>query len=142
MMLMLPLFVTLETAPLGNLEHGNQQWNCFFALPAPRPQLLGYVALAYLASRLIVSIHTRVGWRWRSFVVASAVMVIAILLFQSDLSDWYPWTLPGLVVYGLEEGLFPAKQLLVGCLGSLAVALLAGMLHTVIYCEARTLSAV
>jgi len=177
-MLMLPLFITLETALLGNLEHGNQQWKHLFTLPVPRgalyaakqvsamvliglsmvslyvlivlsglgirlvapglgfeapvpwAQLFGYVTLAYLASWLIVSIHTWVGLRWRSFVVASAVgiaaMVIAILLFQSDLSGWYPWTLPGLVVHSLEEGLFPAKQLLVGCLGGLAVALLGG----------------
>jgi hypothetical protein len=35
-LLMLPLFVTLETALLANLEHGNQQWKHLFALPVPR----------------------------------------------------------------------------------------------------------
>lgn len=177
-MLMLPLFITLETALLGNLEHGNQQWKHLFTLPVPRgaiyaakqvsamvliglsmvslyvltvlsglgirlvapglgfeapvpwAELFSYVALAYLASWLIISIHTWVGLRWRSFVVASTVgiaaMVIAVFLFQSDLGDWYPWALPGIVVHNLEEGLSPASQLLVGCLGGLAVALLGG----------------
>ncbi|MEJ2737825.1 MAG: ABC transporter permease [Anaerolineae bacterium] len=35
-MLLLPLFITLETALLGNLEHGNRQWKHLFALPVPR----------------------------------------------------------------------------------------------------------
>lgn len=34
--LMLPLFVTLESALLAGLEHGNQQWKHLLALPGPR----------------------------------------------------------------------------------------------------------
>lgn len=34
--LMLPLFITLESALLGNSEHANQQWKYLFALPLPR----------------------------------------------------------------------------------------------------------
>lgn len=34
--LMLPLFITLESALLGNTEHANQQWKHLFALPLPR----------------------------------------------------------------------------------------------------------
>lgn len=34
--LMLPLFITLETALLGNLEHNQLQWKHLFALPIPR----------------------------------------------------------------------------------------------------------
>jgi lantibiotic transport system permease protein len=34
--LMLPLFVTLETALLANMEHSEKQWKHLFALPLPR----------------------------------------------------------------------------------------------------------
>jgi hypothetical protein len=177
-MLMLPLFITLETALLANLEHGNRQWKHLFALPIPRGaiyaakqvsamavialsmvslfvlmvlsglglrlvapglgfespvpwvEFLQYVALAYLAAWLIISIHTWIGLRWQSFAVASAVgiaaMVIAVFLFSSDWNQWYPWTLPGLVQYNLEEGLDPWPQLLLGSLGGVLVALLGG----------------
>jgi hypothetical protein len=176
--LMMPLFITLETALLGNLEHGNQQWKHLFALPitrgaiyaakqisamviialsmaamyvyialsglllrllapglgfeAPVPWLefFRYVALAYLASWLILSIHTWVGLRWHSFVLASAVgiaaMVVAVVMFQSDWGAWYPWTLPGRMAYGLENGLDVSSMLLVGSLGGLVAAALGG----------------
>jgi hypothetical protein len=177
-MLLLPLFITLETALLGNLEHSNQGWKHLFALPIPRGavyaakqlsgmaitglsmaaiyayivlsglglrwlapglgfeapvpwgEFLQYVALAYLASWLIISLHTWVSLRWHSFVVASAVgiaaMVVAVLMFQSDWSRWYPWTLPGLTIYGLEQGLQPWAELAAGSLGGVVVALLGG----------------
>lgn len=35
-LLMLPLFVTLETALLGGVDHSSQQWKHIFALPIPR----------------------------------------------------------------------------------------------------------
>ena len=35
-LLMLPLFVTLETALLGGVDHGSQQWKHLHALPIPR----------------------------------------------------------------------------------------------------------
>jgi hypothetical protein len=177
-MLLLPLFITLETALLSNLEHGNQQWKHLFVLPIPRwaiyaaKQIGGmfiiglsmvslyallvlsglglrlltpglgfeapvpwgefsqYVALAYLASWLIISIHTWVGLRWHSFVVASAVgivaMIVAVVLFQSDWAQWYPWTFSGLVTYGLGEDADVLPQLLAGTLGGLVAAVLGG----------------
>lgn len=176
--LMLPLFVTLETALLSNLEHSHQQWKHLFALPIPRGAIyaakqigamiiialsmaslyayivasglcikvlapgLGFeapvpwftflrtIGLSFLASWLIISIHTWISLRWHSFVLASAVgiaaIVIAVVLLQSEWSEWYPWTMPGLVANGLEEGQWPGSQLLVGSLGGLAVALLGG----------------
>jgi hypothetical protein len=177
-LLMLPLFITLETALLGNLEHGNQQWKHLFALPVPRGAIyaakqfsamflialsmaalylyivasglalrllmpglgfeapipwfrfLHYMGLAYLASWLIISIHTWVALRWHSFVVASALgivaVVVAVVMFQSDWSRWYPWTLPGVLTHGLAKGLKPMAELALGSLGGLAVALLGG----------------
>lgn len=176
--LLLPLFITLETALLANLEHGNGQWKHLFALPLPRgavyaaKQVSGmviiglsmaalyvyiplsglalrlltpglgfeapvpwwdffcYIGLAYLASWLILALHTWIGQRWQSFVVASAVgvaaMVVAVVAIQSNWAAWYPWTLPGLVANGLEAGEEILPQLLLGCLGGIAVSLLGG----------------
>jgi lantibiotic transport system permease protein len=176
--LLLPLFITLETALLANLEHGNGQWKHLFALPMPRGAIyaakqvsamaiiglsmaalyvytvlsglalrlltpgLGfeaavpwwdffrYIGLAYLASWLILAVHTWVALRWHSFVVASAVgiaaMVVAVVVMESDWGAWYPWTLPALVAYGLEAGEKILPLLLAGSLGGIAAALLAG----------------
>ncbi len=176
--LLLPLFITLETALLANLEHGNGQWKYLFALPVPRGAIyaakqvsgmaiiglsmaalyvyivvsglvlraltpgLGfeapvpwraffeYIALSYLASWLILGLHTWVGLRWQNFVVASAVgvaaMVVAVVMIQSDWAAWYPWTLPGLVANGLEAGEEILPQLLLGCLGGPLIALVGG----------------
>ena len=176
--LLLPLFITLETALLANLEHGNGQWKHLFALPVPRGAIyaakqvsamviiglsmaalyvytvlsglalrllvpgLGfeapvpwwdffrYIGLAYLASLLILAVHTWVALRWHSFVVASAVgiaaMVVAVVVMQSDWGAWYPWTLPALVAYGLEAGEKILSLLLAGSLGGIAAALLGG----------------
>jgi hypothetical protein len=175
---MLPLFVTLETALLSNLEHGNGQWKHLFALPVPRGAIyaakqiwamalialstaslylyivvsglalrllapglgfeagipwldfLRYTGLAYLASWLIIAIHTWVGLRWRSFVVASATgitaVVIAVVLFQSDWNQWYPWTMPGIVANSLEQGLQPWGEIVLGSLGGLLAAVAGG----------------
>ena len=35
-LLMLPLFITLQTALLGNVDHNSQQWKHLYALPTPR----------------------------------------------------------------------------------------------------------
>lgn len=177
-MLMLPLFITLETALLANLEHSNQQWKHLFALPVPRwmiyaakqfsgmvliglsmvslyvftvlsglglrlaaPGLgfeapvpwvgiLQYIGLAYLASWLIISIHTWIALRWHSFVVASAsgivAMIVAVLLFESDYAQWYPWTYAGLMTASLREGLAYETQLFLGWLGGIVAAFLGG----------------
>ncbi len=47
--LMLPLFITLETALLGNLEHGNRQWKHLFALPIPRGAVYAAKQLSAMA---------------------------------------------------------------------------------------------
>jgi len=176
--LMLPLFITLETALLANLEHGSGQWKHLFALPVPRGaiyaakqvsslaiiglsmaalyayivasgfalrvltpglgleapvpwwDLFRHVALPFLASWLILAIHTWVGLRWQSFVVASAAgiaaMVVAVVMFESDWAQWYPWTLPGLVANGVESGQDVLPLVLIGSLGGVGVALLGG----------------
>lgn len=68
------------------------------------------------------------GHSGRSFISCAAIgrsdaaIVIGVLLFQSDWNVWYPWTLPRLVTYSLEDGLAPIRQLLASSLGGLAVA--------------------
>lgn len=63
-LLMLPLFVTLESALLAGLEHGNQQWKHLLALSTPRSvhylakllALLGMVALAMMVLCLLMAV--------------------------------------------------------------------------------------
>ena len=50
-LLMLPLFVTLETGLLNALEHGNKMWKQIFALPIPRWSV--YIAKQLIALALI-----------------------------------------------------------------------------------------
>jgi len=99
--------------------------------PVPWFALLRYVGLAFVASWLIIAIHTWVALRWHSFVVASTVgiiaMVVAVFIFRSDdWNIWYPWTLPGFVANSVEEGVMPLRELLLGGLGGVVVALLGG----------------
>lgn len=187
-LLMMPLFVTLETALVAQLDHASQGWKHLFSLPVSRGTLyaakqigsmaliaLSLVALVvlcvlgglvmrlvapgvgfeatipvfdiasfafftYMGSWLLISIHTWVAQRWPSFVVASgvgiAMTIIGVIVIQSDYAGVYPWTLPVLVANGfnnsirplniLEEGVRPIRELLIGSLGGVAVALLGG----------------
>jgi lantibiotic transport system permease protein len=146
-MLMLPLFITLESALIAGLEHNERQWKHLLALPVPRVvhflakwlSLLALVMLAslifsavliplggmllvllnvggmagtppagriislsinvYLASMLIMALHTWIAIRWRSFTVAVSVgiaaTVIGFLVGQSSrFGPYFPWTMP------------------------------------------------
>ncbi len=61
-LLMLPLFVTLETALIAQWEHRSHQWKHLFALPAPRwtlyaaKQLCGMVLIGISTVTLVVLI--------------------------------------------------------------------------------------
>lgn len=65
--LMMPLFVTLQSALLAGLEHGNHQWKHLLALPVPKgvhylaklTALLALTALALLLLGLLVPVG---GW--------------------------------------------------------------------------------
>lgn len=57
--LMLPLFVTLQSALLAGLEHANQQWKHLLALPLPRgahylAKLLALAAMVLLAMSVLL----------------------------------------------------------------------------------------
>jgi hypothetical protein len=178
-LLMLPLFITLQTALLAGLEHQSEQWKHLYALPIPRwavvvakqaaaaalmglshlilicftllggwllwllrpglgfhvaipwGRLLRPVATVYLASWLILAIHTWVALRWRSFVVASAAgivpTVLGVIVVNSEWGSFYPWALAGLIVNGLNKGeSLPLLEFLLGSLGGLVAALVGG----------------
>jgi hypothetical protein len=178
-LLMLPLFTTLQTALLANLEHRSEQWKHLYALPVPRwavvaakqavaaalmglshlmlicftllggwllwllrpglgfhaaipwGQLLRPVATAYLASWLILAIHTWVALRWRSFVVASAVGIVltvaGVIVINSEWGSFYPWALSGLIVSDCNKGeALPLLEFLLGSLGGVVAALVGG----------------
>jgi len=177
-LLMLPLFITLETALVSALEHNNQQLKHLFALPVPRAAIyaakwfvgmavvalamaalyvfiilggqslrllapgLGFenpvpwgiiawrIAMAYLASWLIISIHLWIGMRWQSFVVACAAGIIltiaGTMIIQSDWGSFYPWALPGILINRLGKGSILWPQLIFGCMGGIPAAVLGG----------------
>lgn len=65
--LMMPLFITLQSALLAGLEHGNHQWKHLFALPIPKgvhylsklAALTGMLALAMLVLFAVIPLG---GW--------------------------------------------------------------------------------
>ena len=81
--LMLPLFITLETALLAGMEHGTQQWKHLFALPVPRWTI--YAAKLLVSAGLIaLSTLTLVGG-----IVAAGLALQALLPGVS-----FPATIP------------------------------------------------
>jgi hypothetical protein len=179
-LVMMPLFVTLETALLGQTEHANKNWKHLFALPvsrgaiyaakqiaafgllgissltlwlamlgtgygmrllkpgigfeAPVPAwtILKFVMIGYLASWLIIALHTWVAARWSSFVVACSVgiaaTVVAVIVVESDYLAYYPWTLPAMLsMDAVNKGTFSLFVLACGALGGVLGAILGGL---------------
>jgi hypothetical protein len=143
---MLPLLVTLETALVNGIEHGEKQWKHLFALPLPRhavylaklivaqalaaastlilsalivvvgvtlarlrPELANsgaipygwifkHAAMVWLASGLILAIHTWVSIRWPGFALALGVGIggtfFALFAASAQVGKYYPWLLP------------------------------------------------
>ncbi len=173
-LLMLPLFVALETALLSNVEHVNEGWKHLFVLPIPRAatytakqilgmavsgfstfSLLGFTlvnglllralrpeigldssipwgklvtsaVLVFLGSWLLISLHTWVAARWKSFVVAMgvgiAMTVAGMVVVNWKWGRFYPWAMPGLMANQYMDGTMPVAELLLGSLGGLLVA--------------------
>ena len=102
-----------------------------FHVAIPWGQLLKPVAMAYLASWLILAIHTWVALRWRSFVVASAVGIVptvaGVVIINSEWGNFYPWVLAGLIISGFNKGeALPLIEFLLGSLGGVVAALVGG----------------
>ena len=84
-LLMLPLFVTLETGLLSALEHHNKTWKQLYALPVPR--------WTVYASKQVIAL----GLIGLSMVVLAAMTVGVGLLFRVIKPAWsfntpIPWT--------------------------------------------------
>jgi hypothetical protein len=168
-LLMYPLFVALETALLGSLEHRSGQWKYLWALPLPRwaiyaakqvagmtliglslgllvvltalvgvalqvlrpgiglsadvpwKPLLKFGAGIYVASWLLISIHTWIGIRWQNFALAMGVGVVATVFAlatgDSGLASINPWSVPAVVIDTLTIGKTAWMSLLWGGLG-------------------------
>lgn len=177
-LLMLPLFIALETALLSNVEHANEGWKHLFALPTPRAatyaakqilgmalsgfstcSLLGFTLinglllralrpgigldspipwgklvtsalLVFLGSWLLISLHTWVAVRWKSFVVAMgigiAMTVAGMVVVNWRWGRFYPWAMPGMMANQYMNGTTPVPELLLGSLGGLLVAIAGG----------------
>lgn len=105
-LLMLPLFIALETTLMAHLEHGGRTWKHLFALPVPRPALIG----AKLAINLIISLL--------AMIVLLALILLAgwlLLIIRPDL--------------GLNATLVADRFFAAGA-GSFAAALLIIVFHT------------
>lgn len=66
-LLMLPLFVTLEASLLAGLEHANQQWKHLLALPLPRgvhylAKLAALIAMVAMAMAVLCLLMAVGGW--------------------------------------------------------------------------------
>lgn len=106
-LLMLPLFVTLESALVAGLEHGNQQWKHLMALPVPRgvhylAKVIAVVAMVALAMGLMCLLIPLGGWvlghlqprfgidgapPW-SFLLSRVALVFATALLMIALQTW------------------------------------------------------
>lgn len=86
--LMLPLFVTLQSALLAGLEHGERQWKHLLALPVPR-------SVHYLAKLLMLAAMLAAAFGLLLLLLPVGGLVLMWLKPQFGLAgspDW-PWLL-------------------------------------------------
>lgn len=85
-LLMLPLFISLETALLGNLEHSNNTWKHLFALPVARSTI-------YLSKQLIALILMAASTLLLLVLVVLTVLVVngLGLIPTADMTAPIPW---------------------------------------------------
>jgi hypothetical protein len=116
--------VLRRVQPGIGLEHAIPLW-----------RILQYTLLAYFTSWLIIALHTWIGMRWPSFVVAMGVgigaTVVAVIVVQSDYPLYYPWTLPAtLTLQAIKDGTFSYGWATLGTLGGFAACILGGLEFT------------
>jgi hypothetical protein len=177
--LIFPLFITLETALLGQVEHGNHTWKLVHTQPVPRwvtlaakqiwglglvalgmlalialtliggtlldilmpelafeppipwKEMFTQVGIAFLASGIILAIHTWIALRSHSFVVASAIgigMTIAgLILAGLEWTEYFPWTMSGMALNNYYDGTAFGIYLVAGSVGWLALSILSNL---------------
>lgn len=169
---MMPLLITLETALLNGLDHGEKNWKHIFALPIPRQAvylaklivaqgmillstfflmvmaiLIGIffkywrpemahagappfgtifkqAAMVWLASWLIIAIHTWISIRWSGFTLSLGAGIggvfFALFAASARLGKYYPWLLPVNVLS--DERM--AMALWLGAIGGIVAAVI------------------
>ena len=83
--LMLPLFVTLESALLAGLEHANQQWKHLLALPVPR-------GVHYLAKQLALTATVALSMALLVLLIVLGGWLLGLLQPKFGLDGPPPWT--------------------------------------------------
>ncbi len=84
-LLMVPLFVTLQTALLAGLEHSNQNWKHLFALPVSRRAIYGAKQLVALG---LIGLSTPVLW---AGVIAAGLLLRLLrpgIGFEASIPPW------------------------------------------------------
>lgn len=82
--LMLPLFITLESALLAGLEHGDRQWKHLLALPLPRD-------VHYLAKLAALSVLVAGAFAALLALMPLGAIVLALLKPQFGIGGMPPW---------------------------------------------------
>ncbi|KGM57545.1 hypothetical protein N799_05670 [Lysobacter arseniciresistens ZS79] len=82
--LMLPLFVTLQSALLAGLEHGNRQWKHLLALPLPR-------GAHYLAKQFALTATVTLAMASLLVLIPLGGWLLALLQPGSGIAGAPPW---------------------------------------------------
>ncbi len=106
-----------------------------FTLNLPWLAILKHAALAYVSSFILIALHTWVALRWHNFVIAVSfgisMTVIGLLLINDpDWAQYYPWTLPGIILNRAIKGIPILAELLMIGIGSIIIAFLGGWIFT------------
>lgn len=127
-LLMLPLFVTLETALIGGLEHGPSIWKHLFALPIPRWSIYAAKLIVILAI-VALSMLVLIGGNWLVGLALGALRLDGLVLAAR-----FPWRLVlevGGLVYALSLLMIAIHVWIATRWSSFAVASGTGMVATV-----------
>lgn len=82
--LMLPLFVTLQSALLAGLEHANQQWKHLLALPLPR-------SAHYLAKQVALSGMLALAMALLAIFIVLGGIILGVLQPAFGIAGAPPW---------------------------------------------------
>jgi hypothetical protein len=123
--LMLPLTLT------GGLLLGRLNPALGFEPVIPLAQIALLDGVVYVLSFIALALQVWVSLKWESFVTAVSFGIIAtvsaIIVVNSSIATFYPWTMPGLIANRFFDGKFPWSNLFYS-LGFTAIVLLASLL--------------
>jgi lantibiotic transport system permease protein len=102
-LIMLPLFITLETALLANMEHNNRMWKKLFSLPVPRWMT---IAAKQISALLLIALSCLVLW--------ALTLLMGFVLQMIDPAYGLTGTPPWLSLLGYTGLVFLASWLIIG----------------------------